>query len=142
MNNSIFLPMIAMVILTTVIWLLVYRRRVGELRTSRINPQTLATSETASRALKDVSAADNFRNLFEVPVLFYVICICLEITGGVTTIQLILAWLFVALRIVHSYIHVTYNRVMHRFTVYVLSCVCVFTMWGIFTVSQLATGIG
>lgn len=50
-----------------------------------------------------------------------------------------LAWSFVALRTAHSLIHVTYNRVVHRFAVYVLGTLCVFAMWALFAF-QLALG--
>jgi hypothetical protein len=47
------------------------------------------------------------------------------------------AWLYVALRYVHSFIHLTYNRVIHRFAVYVLSTVILFMLWGVFAVQVL-----
>lgn len=49
--------------------------------------------------------------------------------------QVVLAWAFVGLRAVHSLIHVTYNRVVHRFFVYAASTLCVFAMWILFAVS-------
>jgi hypothetical protein len=87
--------------------------------------------------LKNVSAADNFRNLLEMPILFYVVCLVLLITDQVTSFQLFFAWLYVALRTLHSLIHVTYNKVVHRFSVYFSSTVCIFVMWGVFAVSIL-----
>jgi hypothetical protein len=47
----------------------------------------------------------------------------------VSVAQLLLAWIFVALRAVHSAIHLTYNSVVHRFTVYAISTAVVFAMW-------------
>ena len=91
-------------------------------------------------ALQDIAPADNFRNLFEVPVLFFAVCCALAVTDTVTGIQLALAWAFVALRAAHSFIHVTYNRVMHRFTVYVASTICVFAMWALFAWSLWKLG--
>ena len=74
-------------------------------------------------------AADNFRNLFEVPVLFYVLCIALALNGGSTPGFVAAAWAYVGLRALHSLIHVTYNRVVHRFLVYVASTLLLFGMW-------------
>ena len=91
----------------------------------------------ASSKLKNVSAADNFSNLLETPVLFYAICIILFVTAEVTQFQLFLAWLYVALRAVHSLIHVTYNGVVHRWAVYVSSTICLFVMWGVFAKTLL-----
>ena len=137
MREAIFWPVIVLVGLTAVVWVLMYVRRLSEIRAARINPQSLATSETASGILKNVSAADNFRSLLETPVLFYAVCICLAVADEVTTLQLVLAWIYVALRALHSLIHVTYNRVPHRFGVYTVSTLCVFAMWGLFAASLL-----
>ncbi len=135
MTASIFWPVITLVGLTACIWVLMYVRRISEITKGRIDPQSLATSETASSKLRDVSAADNFSNLLETPVLFYAICIILFVTGEDSQLQLVLAWLYVALRASHSLIHVTYNRVLHRWAVYVASTLCLFVMWGLFAVS-------
>jgi hypothetical protein len=132
MRSAIFWPLIAQVALTTAVWLRLYVVRIGEMRARRIRPQAVATSRLAAAALEEVAPADNFRNLFEVPVLFFAICCVLAIADAVTPVQLALAWAFVALRCVHSLIHVTYNRVLHRFWVYVLSTVCVLAMWVMF----------
>ena len=132
MRNAIFWPVVAQVALVAVVFVRMYATRLGEMRARRINPQAVATSRAAAEAFRDVAAADNFRNLFEVPVLFFAVCGALAITDTVTPLQLALAWLYVGLRAVHSLIHATYNRVLHRFLVYVASTVCVFVMWGLF----------
>jgi hypothetical protein len=67
-----------------------------------------------------------------VPVLFYVLCAALVLTGGSTPGFVTAAWTYVALRAVHSLIHVTYNRVTHRFLVYVASTLLLFGMWAAF----------
>lgn len=138
-RNAIFWPLIAQVALTTAVWLRLYAVRIGEMRARRIHPQAVATSRLAATALENVTPADNFRNLFEVPVLFYAICCVLAIADAVTMTQLALAWGFVALRSIHSLIHVTYNRVLHRFWLYVLATLCVLAMWAVFAF-RLAQG--
>ena len=115
-----------------------YVRRISEIKRSGIDPQLLATSELSESRLKDVSAADNFSNLLETPILFYAICIIIFVTDQVTQSQLALAWIYVALRALHSLIHVTYNKVIHRWVAYVLSTICLFIMWGSFAFSLLA----
>ena len=135
MRNAIFWPFIAQVLLVAVVAARMYAARVGEMSARRISPQSIATSRTAEDALKDVAAADNFRNLFETPVLFFVVCLALAITDTVTSLQLALAWSYVGLRAVHSFIHITYNRVVHRFMAYLAGMVCLFLMWGVFGVS-------
>ena len=127
--RSIFLPDLAMVFLTVTIWLRMYVERVAQMRALRVHPQRLASSAQMSAALPDTRAADNFRNLFEVPVLFYLATVVASIIGAVDYMAMVIAWLFVALRYVHSVIHVTYNRVMHRFTAYVAGCLVLWLLW-------------
>ena len=131
MRNAIFWPLVAQVLLVAVVSIRLFASRVGELKSRRIHPQSIATSQTAT-VLKDIAAADNFRNLFEAPVLFFAVCIALAVTDTVTQAQIVLAWVYVGLRTAHSFIHVTYNRVMHRFAVYAASLLCLFLMWGLF----------
>ena len=135
MRNAIFWPLVAQVVLVGVVAVRMLLARVGEMRAHRIHPQAMATSQTAAQALKDVTAADNFRNLFEAPVLLFAVCLALAVTDTVTPLQLTLAWIFVGLRMVHSFIHVTYNRVMHRLMAYAASLACLFLMWGLFAYS-------
>jgi hypothetical protein len=123
------LPTVAMVAVTAVVWVRLYVQRIREMRRRRIAPGQLATSRQAASTLLDTSAADNFRNLFEVPVLFYALCLTLYAThrGGVFILGG--CWLFVALRAVHSFIQCTYNNVMQRFYVYFVSTVLLFVLW-------------
>ena len=66
-NNAIFLPAVAMVVLTFVVWLRMYVTRIGQMKRERIHPQSVATSAQVTAKLTDSRAADNFRNLFELP---------------------------------------------------------------------------
>ncbi len=129
MTEPIWFPCAAMVGLTALVWVKLYADRLGEMRARRIDPQQLATVGAAAGKLERTAAADNFRNLFEVPVLFYVLSAALALTGGSTPAFVVAAWGYVALRALHSLIHVTYNRVVHRFLVYVASTLLLFGMW-------------
>jgi hypothetical protein len=124
------LPAVAMVAITAFVWVQLYVQRIGEMRRRRIPPADLATSRQAASVLQDVSVADNFRNLFEVPVLFYVFCLALYATHLQDAQVLAGCWMFVALRAAHSTIHCTYNNVIHRFYVYALSTMLLFALWG------------
>ena len=118
--NAIFLPALAMVALTIAVWLRMYVARIGEMKRERIHPQAVATSAQMAARLTDTRAADNFRNLFELPVLFYLALVVAALSAQVNATTLALAWAFVGLRIVHSVVHCGYNKVMHRFRAYVL----------------------
>ena len=124
-----FWPALAMVALTFVVWLRMFFMRVAQMKRDRIHPQAVATSAQAGVKLTDSRAADNFRNLFELPVLFYLaIGICVQF-AQVSSTTLALAWLFVVLRVVHSAIQCTYNKVMHRFYAYLLGGVALWILW-------------
>lgn len=128
--QQIYFPVLAMVTLTIVVWLRMYVVRIGQMKRERIHPQAVATSSEAAARLTDSRAADNFRNLFELPVLFYVAVVVVAQAGLVSPLTLGLAWLFVLLRVLHSWIHCTYNKVMHRFQVHVAGGVALWVLWG------------
>lgn len=130
-SNAIFLPALAMVALTFVVWWRMYFTRIGQMKRERIHPQSVATSAQAAAKLTDSRAADNFRNLFELPVLFY-LAVAVAAQAGLVTIPLLaLAWLFVVLRMAHSWIQCTYNKVMHRFYVYLSGGMALWVLWGV-----------
>jgi hypothetical protein len=68
-------------------------------------------------------------NLLELPVLFYVACIVVYMTDTVSAATVGLAWAFVAARVLHSVIHLTYNNVMHRLTVFTASNFVLVALW-------------
>jgi hypothetical protein len=129
MTDPIWLPCATLVGVTALVWFKLYADRLSEMRAKRIDPQVFANVRAASDRLERTQAADNFRNLFEVPVLFYVLCVAIALNGGSTPGLLAAAWAYVGLRALHSLIHVTYNRVVHRFLVYVASTLLLFGMW-------------
>ena len=128
--QPILMPMLSMVLLTFLVWLFMYITRLSEMNSRKIHPQQLATRAEAASVLKRSAApADNFKNLFEMPVLFYVI-ILLSLVLLIQDETLVrLAWAFVALRLLHSLIHCTYNRTMHRFGAYLASSLVLIAMW-------------
>lgn len=136
-TRLIYWPAVAMVALTFVVWLRMYFRRIAQMKRERIHPQAVATSAQAAARLTESAAADNFRNLFELPVLFYLALVVAAQTGQVTLPTLALAWLFVALRLVHSVIHCTYNKVIHRFYAYVAGGTALWALWGVLAVGLL-----
>lgn len=129
---AMLMPMAAMVALTAIVWVRLYFERIGEMRERRIRPQAVATSREMAAALTRTQAADNLRNLFEIPVLFYALCLAVTSVGGATPLLVDGAWAYVVLRAVHSLIHCSYNRVMHRFATYVASTALLFVLWAAF----------
>lgn len=130
-DTSIWWPALAMAALTCAVWFRMYFMRIGQMKRERIHPQAVATSAQAAARLTDSRAADNFRNLFELPVLFYLALVVASLSGQVNAAVLVLAWLFVALRVLHSAIHCTYNKVMHRFQAYLVGGLVLWALWGV-----------
>ena len=128
-THPVFLPALAMVALTFVVWLRMYVMRIAQMKRDRIHPQAIATSAQATARLTDSRAADNFRNLFELPVLFYLALVVAAVCRLETLPVLVLAWLFVVLRVAHSWIHCTYNKVMHRFSAYLAGGIALWLLW-------------
>ena len=137
---SILLPPTALVLLTGFVWLRLGSDRLGELRSRRIHPQQVATSKQMGETMQNVQSADHFRNLFEVPVLFYALCGFLAVTKLTTLLLLACAWGYVVLRAAHTYVHLTSNKVVRRFQVFVASTIVLYVMWGIFAVRLLMSG--
>jgi hypothetical protein len=129
---------LCLVLLTFTVGLRLFYVRVQEMRQKRVHPQAAATSLQVAARLVDVQAADNFRNLFEVPVLFYALVAVALATSAIAPWLVVGAWIFVALRVVHSAIHCTYNRVMHRVSAFLASLFVVVALWVALFVSLVA----
>ncbi len=137
MQSPLVWPLAAMVLLTFLVWLRLYQTRIGEMKRRRIHPQSVATSAQMAAGVEDSRAADNFRNLFELPVLFYAGALLAIQSGTGGGWLLGLAWAFVALRYLHSLIHCTYNRVMDRFKAYLLGGLALWAFWAVLLASWL-----
>ncbi|MEO8010657.1 MAG: MAPEG family protein [Dokdonella sp.] len=126
----ILFPSFGLVALTFLVWVWLYVQRLGEMKRERIDPQQIGSSAQSAARLHDTRASDNFRNLFELPVLLHVGVLVAFASAQVDAIGLGLAWAFVALRGLHSVIQCSYNRVMHRFLAYLAATIVLATFWG------------
>jgi len=134
---SILYPIAAMFGLVCMVAVLLLRERITEMKARRIHPRQVPSGSQLSTVLQNTRAADNYKNLFEMPVLFYVLCLALFATQLASSGFVIAAWAYVALRVLHSVIHLGYNTVMHRFSAFALSSLLLLVMWIAFIV-QLA----
>jgi hypothetical protein len=121
--------LVAMAGIVLAVWLRLYHLRLGEMRRSRIHPQKLALSGPKDGLLLDTRASDNFKNLFELPLLSQSGVLLVLVLGLASPFFAVLAWIFVATRALHSLIQCTYNRVMHRFTVYAAGTLVLWVFW-------------
>ncbi len=126
-QSEIFGPFFAMLLLTFAVWTTMYVRRIHFIQSRAIEPQDLAVpGALAERSPPLVSnPSDNLKNLFEIPVLFYALCLYLFVTRQVDGVYLVAAWTFAVFRALHSAVHCTVNIVMLRFTLYLISSAAV-----------------
>ncbi len=118
-QNAIFAPVFAMILLTVIVWIYMYIRRIAFIQNNNLGPDEFAPLEFARISPPHVAnPSDNLKNLFEIPVLFYVFSLYIFITAQVDTIYLTAAWAFVGLRVLHSAVHCTINIVIVRFWIY------------------------
>jgi len=135
---EIFVPFFGMLLLTLVVWVVMYVQRLGYIARHRIDSQDLTTPEKGAKLIPERIhwPALNFKNLFELPVVFYALCLYLYVTGNVDDVYLVNAWVFLIFRIVHSAIHCTVNIVKLRFITYVIGAL---VLW--FMVLRAAYGV-
>jgi hypothetical protein len=138
--EAIFLPMLATMTLTAIVWFYMYARRIPAMRRARVSVQTYTTPDKVTEHLpEDVNyAANNLKNLFEVPILFYGLCLYLFVSGHVDAAYVVAAWLFFLLRAFHSIVHCTRNIVMLRFYLYASSALALWFMLGRALITELA----
>jgi len=129
-QTAIFGPFFATMLLTLVVWIYMYIRRIDFITRSQLSPGQLSVpGELARLSPAAVSnPSDNLKNLFEIPVLFYALVLYLFVTRQVDGIYVGAAWVFVAFRVLHSAVHCTFNLVMLRFYLYLIASLAVWFM--------------
>ncbi len=131
MKDAVLLaPVFALVALTGIVWLAMLIGRARRMREMGIVPQDMPSRTLADEKLGDAQTANNaLMNLFEVPVLFYVLMGLVLALGLGDAVFVAGAWIFVALRAAQACIHLTYNNVLHRGLPYLASTSLLFLMW-------------
>ena len=123
-------PVIALVIWTAVMWAWMYATRIPAILRLRIKLDGHLPRGEQMATLPAVVRwkADNYNHLFEQPVLFYATAISLAMLGDTSGASLMLAWGYVALRIVHSLWQALFNRIPVRFALFLLSSLALFAL--------------
>ena len=128
-TESIFVPVTVLAIWTLVVVFLTGLRRVRAARAGRVPPGAFRVGESA--AVPDDVAVVNrhLMNLLEMPLLFYVVVLGFYVTRRVEAITVGLSWAYVALRLMHSFIHLTSNRIIPRLMTFAASNIALLAMW-------------
>lgn len=138
MNNTVFFwPAFVLALLTFSVMIRMLTSRITAMKTNKIHPQSISTSFELAARMPDSRAADNFRNLFETPILFYAVLLFAHASQQTSQILIVLAWVYVSLRVVHSIIQCSYNKVMHRFYVFFASVWVLLAIWIVLAISFL-----
>jgi hypothetical protein len=127
--NLILYPVFAMFFLVAFVLLRMRSMRFAAVRRKEVSPSFYKAYSTAEEPEALQVIARHFANLFEVPVLFYVVVIMTYITHQVAYWLVGCAWLYVALRYAHSYVHLTSNNLIVRFSLYFASGFVLAVMW-------------
>lgn len=124
---AIFWPMIAQVALIYAIYGLVSQRRIKAVKAGKAKASQFR--ENLNEPEESLFARNSLVNQFELPVLFFVVCILLHAIAAAGLVATVLAWIFVLSRIVHAWIHVTSNRIRYRRPAFVAGFVTLGVMW-------------
>ncbi len=127
--QAIFGPVSVLALWTLLVLAMTGARRIRAALSGRVPRDAFRLGESAE-VPPDIAVVNrNFMNLLEAPVLFYVVCISLYVTRQVTTAMVALAWVYVLLRLVHSFIHLTSNRILQRLIAYAASNFVLLAIW-------------
>jgi hypothetical protein len=122
-------PMFALVLLTGVVLVVLFRSRVRAVRMGKLTSRYYQIYQGEVEPEETAKAARHFSNLFEAPTLFYAACLAAMVTHDNGPVVQALAWLFVAGRFVHAFIHLGGNRLGPRIAAYFASWLALLAIW-------------
>ena len=126
---SLVYPMFAMVLVTATVLGILFRSRVRAVREQKVSTKYFRVYQGETEPEESAQASRHFSNLFEAPVLFYAACLTAMATGQKTLLILVLAWVYVAARVIHTVIHLGSNRLRSRIRAYFGSWLVLLALW-------------
>jgi hypothetical protein len=134
--QAVLLPLFVSVVLTFLIAFRMGYLRVAAARSGAVHPRDIALREPNwPPHVRQVENA--YHNQLELPLLFYILTILALFTRNADLLFVLLAWVFVTLRVIHAFIHLTDNNVPRRAMVFIASVIVLAVMWGIFILRVL-----
>lgn len=136
MHSPILAPVVALIAWTMVVWVWMYATRLPAMNRAKLDGTTMVGTNGASLRGDMIAGgerratwvADNYNHLLEQPTAFYAIAITLALMEAGGGLNLTIAWAYVGLRVVHSLVQNSFNRVLVRFAVFVLSTLCLMAL--------------
>lgn len=129
-SHHLFYPMLAMFAWTFLVMLRNMQVRLGAVLTGQLTNEYFELFRGGEPSEAILKAQNHLRNLTEIPPLFYIVGLVIMVAGKTDSLFVILAWSYVALRIGHGMVHLTFNKVPARFFFFVLSNAVLLVMWG------------
>ena len=127
--SSLLTPVLALNVWTLIVWIWMYATRIPAMNAARIDPDTAKHPGSLDALPTRVRAvADNYNHLMEQPTIFYALVFTIVLAGHSDTLHVDLAWGYMGLRVVHSLVQNTVNRVTLRFMVFALSTLVLMAM--------------
>lgn len=120
-QNLMYFPCLAMMLLTAIVLLRMFILRMSAVKNKSIEMKYFKTYNVGNPPMLMVQTDRHFSNLFEAPVLFYMVCVFSVITFHVDSKMLWAAWIYVFFRVIHSFIHLTSNKLTPRMLAYAFS---------------------
>lgn len=121
--------MFAMILLTFTVAGYLLKLRVAAVKAGEVKLSAFRLNDADAMPIKMLQASRNYSNLFEIPVFFYAAGTLAVALGLETPSIILLGWLFVVARIVHSWIHLTSNNVIRRLQAFMAGNICVVLIW-------------
>lgn len=137
--TSILFPVFVQIGLTFFLQFWMGIARVNAVRRGEVRVSDIALGQRAWPA-RTTQISNAYHNQLELPLLFYAVVAFALITQRVDLALVVMAWLFVALRLWHALIHTTHNRVSTRFYVFLAGAFVLLAMWAYFAVEILTGG--
>ena len=128
-STDILRPVFALVGLTFAVLLMIPIARFRAAFAGKVTVADFRLGESPRVPPETALPNRNYMNLLELPILFYVACLTLYMTSTADRMALTIAWAYVALRALHSMIHLSYNNVVHRLAVFATSNVVLVALW-------------
>ena len=126
---ALIIPTAVLVCLTYAVSLTLVFYRFYLVRSGAVHPGYFKLNKGGKPPKRHEALEHNYSNLFEVPALFYAVVAIAIATQHIDETLVMLAWVFVVLRIAHTLVHIIYNHILHRLAVFFAAYVAVGIMW-------------
>ena len=137
--TSLLLPVFVQVALTFALMFWMAKERRQALLNGQVKPKDVALRQP-NWPPRVTQIANCFHNQLELPMLFYALVAFILITRTNDIVFVVLAWVFVAARIAHAYVHTGSNEVPKRFAAQTAAVLSLVALWIIFALRILTSG--